>query len=205
MSCKRARSLVALKAVDEVWRIADYSVERILRRVLQNVAVNDSNSVVPWRIIYISCGLSGGLLLNLDTGYGGAASLCCHNGDESASASNVQNPLAGGAVEPTAEQATIGSYLHGAIFLLNGELLESEITVRHPLAFEMIEGCYNAAFMSRVGGSNPRPTRYECVALPTELIRHLFFVYVAFRFAECFPPDLPLVKFWTNALLYQLS
>ena len=25
--------------------------------------------------------------------------------------------------------------------------------------------------LSRVGGSNPRPTRYECVALPTELIR----------------------------------
>ena len=56
----------------------------------------------------------------------------------------------------------------------------------------MTEGCVAATFMSRVGGSNPRPTRYECVALPPELIRHLFFfVCVAFSFAECFPPPRP--------------
>lgn len=136
MTCKGARRVIALQAVDEVWRVAHNCVETVLCRVLQHVAVDYLNSFSPWRVVGIYACLHGCLAVYFYTGNQCVAALCCHNGNEPGAATYVKHPFALAAVEPTAKQTPVGAHFHRAVALLNGELLEFEIAVRHCCSVE---------------------------------------------------------------------
>jgi hypothetical protein len=99
--------------------------------MVQNICIDNLYAVTPRTVLSVGSCLHGRILVNLNTGYRGVATLCGHDAYETAAASYIKNTLAQRDIKPSAQQTAVGTNLHGAPALLNCELLEFEITVGH--------------------------------------------------------------------------
>ena len=131
VACECALLIIAFQAVVEIWRVAYNAVVEGGGLVCEKVAVDNLDSFVPWGVLYVFFRFCCSGKVNLDAGDFCFAALCCHDCYKSAACACVENIFSFFCVEPCAKKAAVGANLHCASILLNGELFEFEIVVRH--------------------------------------------------------------------------
>ena len=132
--------LRAFHELHKVWRIRHNSVKTPVPffRCLPDIKSFHLHPVRPRRTGHVFTGLLHGRFVNIDGGYKGIRiPLGQHQGNQSASGTNVKHLPCPVHLCPCADQYPVGTYLHGTLIMKNYKLLELKIWIWHNLCLKI--------------------------------------------------------------------
>ena len=140
MPCHVPLRLRAFHGLHKVRRIRHDGVKTSVPffRCLPDIKPFHLHPVRPGRTGHVFTSLLHGRFVNIDGGYKGIRiPLGQHQGNQSASGTNVKHPPCPVHLCPCADQHAVGAYLHGTFIMKNYKLLELKIWIWHNLCLKI--------------------------------------------------------------------